>query len=74
MFYASKKYKIVCKEDCFHVNNIKEKNLIVYESLNDALKDGCRPCKHCFKTLEPIDNKTIREYKKELARAMSKPN
>lgn len=47
-YYASKKYKIVCREDCYHVHNIKPANLISYVSLADAIKDGCRPCKHCL--------------------------
>jgi len=48
MFYASRKYKIVCKETCFHVKNIGEKNKVEYKTLEDAVKDGCRCCKDCL--------------------------
>ena len=48
-YYASKAYKIVCKESCYHVNNIKDENKLVYNSLEEAIADGCRSCKHCFK-------------------------
>lgn len=47
LFYAGKKRKIVCAGDCYHVKNIKPENRIVYESLAEAIADGCRPCKHC---------------------------
>ena len=48
-YIASKKYKIVCKETCFHIKNIKEENKNFYDDLKQALIDGCRPCKHCLK-------------------------
>ncbi|MFW6008350.1 MAG: hypothetical protein ACOCP8_03700 [archaeon] len=41
MFYASKNYKIVCEENCFHVKNIKDKNLLIYKTLNETLNDDC---------------------------------
>lgn len=44
---ASKKYKIACKESCFHVKNIKKENLVIYNSIEEAIGNGCRPCKHC---------------------------
>jgi len=47
VYYASKKYKIVCKENCYHVKNISLANLIYYETLKDAILDGCRECKDC---------------------------
>lgn len=47
-FYASKKYKIVCQGNCYHVKNIKPNNLLTYKTLEEALADGCRPCKHCI--------------------------
>lgn len=47
LFYAGKRHKIVCAGDCYHVKNIKPENLLTYNSLEDALNDGCRPCKHC---------------------------
>lgn len=47
LFYAGKRHKIVCAGDCYHVGNIKPKNRLVYDSLEEAIADGCRPCKHC---------------------------
>lgn len=41
--------KVVCKDNHFHVKNIKDKNKVRYETLYQALNDGCRKCKHCFK-------------------------
>lgn len=51
MFYASKKYKVICLQSCYHVKNIKLENLITYETMSEAIKDGCRPCKHCMKDI-----------------------
>lgn len=56
MFYASKNYKVVCKENCFHKKNIKNKNLIIYKTYEQAIKDGCRPCKHCLNKKADINN------------------
>ena len=47
LFYAGKRGKIVCAGDCYHVKNIKPENQLVYNSLEEAIKDGCRPCKDC---------------------------
>lgn len=47
LFYAGKRHKIVCAGDCYHVKNIKPENRLTYTSLQEALDDGCRPCKHC---------------------------
>lgn len=47
LFFAGKGHKIVCAGDCYHVKNIKKENALVYPSLEDAMLDGCRPCKHC---------------------------
>lgn len=47
LFYAGKKHKIVCAGDCYHVKNIKPENRLIYNSLKEAINDGCRPCKHC---------------------------
>lgn len=49
MFIASSKYKVVCKDTCFHVKNISDKNKITYKTIDEALNDGCRKCKHCFR-------------------------
>ena len=48
MYYASKNYKIVCAPHCFHVKNIKEENLVSYLTVEQAIEDGCRKCKHCL--------------------------
>ena len=47
LFYAGKRHKIACAGDCYHVKNIKPENRLMYGSLEEAIKDGCRPCKHC---------------------------
>ena len=47
LFFAGKGHKIVCAGDCYHVKNIKKENALVYISLEAAIMDGCRPCKHC---------------------------
>lgn len=47
LFYAGKRHKIVCAGDCYHVKNIKPENQLVYQTLDEAINDGCRPCKHC---------------------------
>jgi methylphosphotriester-DNA--protein-cysteine methyltransferase len=49
MFIASKNYKVVCKDTCFHVKNIANKNRLEYTTIEEALADGCRKCKHCFR-------------------------
>lgn len=47
LFYASKRRKIVCAGDCYHVKNTKSENQLIYNSLEEAINDGCRPCKDC---------------------------
>jgi methylphosphotriester-DNA--protein-cysteine methyltransferase len=49
MFVASKNGKIVCKPECRHAQRIMEKNLLKYETLEQAIADGCRKGKCCFK-------------------------
>lgn len=46
-FIAGKKHKIVCASDCYHVKNIKPENRLYFNTLDEALANGCRPCKHC---------------------------
>lgn len=46
-YVCSKKYKILCREDCYHVKNIKEENKVWFNSVKDGISFGCRPCKHC---------------------------
>ena len=48
MYVASKYYKVLCEESCFHVKNIKEENKLFYETIQEGLDDGCRKCKHCL--------------------------
>ena len=47
LFFAGKGHKIVCAGDCYHVKHLKTENALVYISLEAAMMDGCRPCKHC---------------------------
>ncbi|MER2009184.1 MAG: hypothetical protein ABS939_17175 [Psychrobacillus sp.] len=49
MYLASKNGKIVCKETCKHAQRILSKNLLKYETVEDAIADGCRKGKCCFK-------------------------
>ena len=58
LFYAGKRHKIVCAGDCYHVKNIKEKNALIYHSLEEAINDGCRPCKHCLGKHKQKNKKT----------------
>lgn len=58
-YYASKKYKIACKEGCYHIKNIKAENLIEYDSKESALNDGCKVCKDCLKKCKKIKARCI---------------
>ena len=51
-YVCSKNYKILCKENCYHVKNIKEENRIWFDAIDGAIKCGCKPCKHCMPTKE----------------------
>ena len=46
-YVCSKNYKILCKEDCYHVKNISPKNKILFNTYEEGIEYGCRPCKHC---------------------------
>lgn len=46
-FIAGKRHKIVCASDCYHVKNIKPENRLYFNSFEEAIANGCRPCKHC---------------------------
>ena len=46
-YVCSKNYKILCKEDCYHVKNIKEENKVWFDTVAEGLEYGCRPCKYC---------------------------
>lgn len=58
-FIAGKKHKIVCASDCYHVKNIKPENRLYFNSFEEALANGCRPCKHCNGMHKEL-NKAIR--------------
>ena len=47
-YVCSKNYKILCKEDCYHVKNIKEENKVWFDTVEEGLEYGCRLCKHCM--------------------------
>lgn len=51
-YVCTKKYKILCKEDCFHVKNMKEENMIWFDTVKEGFEYGCRPCKHCMPSEE----------------------
>ena len=54
-YVCSKKYKILCKETCYHVKNIKSENAVWFDTYDDGLEYGCRPCKHCMTDNEVIN-------------------
>lgn len=47
-FLAVKSTKIVCKPSCPSKIPL-EKNMEFYDNIDDAFKDGYRPCKICMK-------------------------
>lgn len=49
MYLASKKGKIVCKDTCGHAKRIKKENLLTYSTVDEAVADGNRKGKCCFK-------------------------
>jgi methylphosphotriester-DNA--protein-cysteine methyltransferase len=55
-YVCSKKYKILCRENCYHVKNIKEENRVWFNSVEEGTAFGCRPCKHCKPESEFSDN------------------
>lgn len=55
-YVCSKKYKILCREDCSHVQNIKEKNRVWFDTISEGIEYGCRPCKHCLRAKIAISN------------------
>jgi hypothetical protein len=46
-FVASKNSSVFHRADCRMARNISEKNLVTYESREEAIQDGKRPCKSC---------------------------
>lgn len=48
LYVCSKNYKILCKEDCYHVKNIKPENRVWFKTITEGIDYGCRPCKHCM--------------------------
>lgn len=49
-YLAVKSTKIVCHPGCSSRIPL-EKNMIFYDTLEDALADGFRPCKKCMKEM-----------------------
>lgn len=49
-FLAVKTTKIVCNPDCSSKIPL-EKNMVFYNSLNEAIADGYRLCKICMKEM-----------------------
>lgn len=49
-FLAVKTTKIVCNPHCSSTIPL-EKNMVFYDTLEEALADGYRPCKICMKEL-----------------------
>lgn len=49
-YLAVKSTKIVCYPDC-PTKVPLEKNMIFYDTLEEAVKDGYRPCKICMNDL-----------------------
>ena len=47
-YVCSKKYKILCREDCYHVKKFKEENKVWFDTIEAGLAFGCRLCKHCL--------------------------
>lgn len=64
LFYAGKRHKIVCAGDCYHVKNIKPENQLIYASLEEAINDGCRPCKHCHGIPKTLNNVRVKKAEK----------
>ena len=58
-YVCSKKYKILCQEDCYHVKNIKEENRVWFDTIDKGIKYGCRPCKHCMRNIVTIPSGSI---------------
>ncbi len=51
-YVCSKKYKILCREDCYHVKNIKPENQVWFDTIEEGLEYCDRTCKHCLWTPE----------------------
>ena len=48
-YVASSKEDAVHRPDCKYAGWILSENIVTYDSLEDALKDGKHPCEECFK-------------------------
>jgi hypothetical protein len=48
-YVASSKEDTVHRPDCKYADWILSENIVTYDSLEDALKDGKHPCEECFK-------------------------
>ena len=56
MFYYSNesKAKVVHYEGCYHLNNIKKKNMMSFESVKDVRKNEYRICSCCSPIMEQL--------------------
>lgn len=57
MLLRSKNSKVIHTEHCGHLKNTKPENIISYNTVEEALADGCSFCKHC--------SQVIKKYRKE---------
>jgi methylphosphotriester-DNA--protein-cysteine methyltransferase len=62
-YVCSKNYKILCREDCFHVKNMKEENKVWFDTIEEGFEYGCRICKDCRRN---INRKLFRIYRGEI--------
>lgn len=67
-YVCSKNYKILCSKDCFHAKNIKEENKIWFDTIEEGVNYGCRPCKHCMQNIATIPSGSV--ITKEQAEAL----
>lgn len=58
-YVCSKNYKILCREDCYHAKNIKEENKVWFDTVEEGVNYGCRPCKHCMQNIATIPSGSI---------------
>lgn len=49
---ASRNSNLYHKTDCQYIKNIREENLVIFEDIEDAKKNGYIPDKNCFSEVE----------------------
>lgn len=72
LFYAGKRRKIVCSGNCYHVKDKNLESCLIYNSLEEAIADGCRPCKDCIGELSTDQN--VHKETKRIAIQNLEPN